>query len=79
MWRKMDFLDAVEELLKTFDQDPEAVRLALVWRAPGEWTVMDEWLLHNIKGHFYGATLRVVLWLTRPEAGQLMSVYRRKR
>lgn len=75
-WDRKSFMDAVKQLLKEFENHPEAMRLALVWRTPDEYSIMDEWLLSHICSDFDGATLRVCMWLTRREATELVVVFR---
>lgn len=76
IWQKIDFVGAMKAFLHSFEERRDHRRLALVWRTPNEYSVMDEWLLGQIKDKFDGATLRVCLWLTREEAAHLVSVFR---
>ncbi len=79
VWQKMTFIAGLKELLRAFETNPEVQRLALVWRTPDEWNVLDEWLLGQIKNNFDGATLRVVVWVTRKEAAELVAVFREEK
>lgn len=74
VWRTATFLDALRAMLKEFDNQPAAQALALVWRAGGEYNVMDSWLLKHVMCSMDEKTLRVVLWLTRDEAAKLISI-----
>ena len=74
VWRTATFLEALRAMLREFDNQPAAQALALVWRAGGEYNVMDGWLLKAIMNQMDEKTLRVVLWLTREEAAKLISV-----
>lgn len=76
LWTKGTFIEGMKDLLKAFEDNPTKCRLALLWRAPDEFRVSDEWILGHIKGQFDGSTLRVVMWLTREEATDLVSVFR---
>lgn len=78
-WERMSFMGAVQHLLKEFEINPGPTRLALVWRTPDEYTVMDEWLLGHICSDFDGATLRVCMWLTRREATELVAVFKEEK
>lgn len=77
VWRAVTFLEALRAMLKEFDNQPAVQALALVWRSGGEYNVMDGWLLKHIMGSMDEKTLRVVLWLTRGEAANLISVIKR--
>ena len=74
VWQKMAFVDALKGLLRGFEEYRHVERLALIWRKPNEWSVMDEWMVDQIKGNFDGATLRIAMWITRADAAELMSV-----
>lgn len=74
VWRTATFLEAVRGMLYEFDHQPAAQALALVWRAGGEYNVMDGWLLRHVMCSMDEKTLRVVLWLTREEAAKLISI-----
>lgn len=76
LWEKSTFIESLKLLLKAFEENPHKRRLALLWRSPDEFKVCDEWILGHIKGAFDGATLRPVVWLTREEAAELVSVFR---
>ena len=74
VWRTATFLEALKGMLGEFDNQPAAQALALVWRAGGEYNVMDGWLLKHIMNAMDEKTLRVVLWLTREEASRMISI-----
>lgn len=73
MWRKGNFIDALGELLSEFGKQPSVQSLALVWRTPDEYSVMDSWLLKRILVEMDVKTLRVIMWLNRKEAAALIS------
>jgi len=73
-WRKCTFLEAVKGMLKEFDTETRIQSLALVWRSESEYNVMDEWLLRHILSEMDVKKLRVILWLNREEAAQLVSM-----
>jgi len=76
VWRTATFLDAVMGMLTEFNNQPAAQALALVWRAGGEYNVMDGWLLKAIMNQMDEPSLRVVLWLTRKEAAEIAKLIR---
>jgi len=73
-WKKCEFVEALRELLYEFTKEPAAQTLALVWRTPDEYSVMDCWILEKILPEMDEKTLRVVLWLDRDQAARLISV-----
>ena len=73
-WKSTTFIGALRGMLGEFDSHPKATALALVWRAGGEYNVMDSWLLGHIMSAMDEKTLRVLLWLTREEAAKLISI-----
>ncbi len=73
-WRKTDFRGALKAYLSEFDRQPGAQSLALVWRTPDEYNVLDYWLLEKILGPMSPKELRVILWLDREEASTLVSM-----
>lgn len=76
-WRKASFDEAVRGMLSEFDREPNSQSLALVWRTPDEYNVLDSWLLSRILTFMDEKTLRVVLWLTREEASKMISMIRK--
>lgn len=48
LWRKMSFETALLKLVEGFEEEPDAERLALVWREGGEYNVLPTWLLPHI-------------------------------
>ncbi|MBA7680030.1 hypothetical protein ES703_88337 [subsurface metagenome] len=76
-WRKSDFTGALNAYLYEFDRQPGEKSLALVWRTPDEYNVLDYWLLEKILGQMSQKELRVVLWLDREEAAKMISIMRR--
>lgn len=75
VWRKASFYEAVTGMLSEFDNFPSAQTLALVWRTPDNYNVLDEWLLAAILNKMDEKTLRVVLWLSREEAAELIALF----
>lgn len=73
VWRKTDFVTALHGMLQEFDEQPSVKSLALVWRTPDEYNVLDTWLLNQILQHMDEKTLRVVVWLSREEATMMVS------
>lgn len=76
-WRKATFSEAVRGMLSEFDKEPKAQALALVWRTPDEYNVLDSWLLSRILTFMDEKTLRVVLWMSREEASTMISMIRK--
>jgi len=74
VWRKTDFVTALRGMLHEFDEQPSMQSLALVWRSPDEYNVLDSWLLKQIMQYMNEKTLRVVVWLNREEAAKLVSL-----
>jgi hypothetical protein len=67
LWRKMDFETALLRMKEEFDEEPEAERLALVWREGGEYNVLPTWLLPHFKDCLDWEDLVVVMCLSRKE------------
>lgn len=71
-WTKCSFRNAVPMLAEAFASSKSYDYLALVWREPGEYRVMQPWELKPLYASLRQDRLRIVLWLDRAEAGILL-------
>lgn len=71
LWKKMSFETAILRLWEGFGEEPEAERLALVWREGGEYNVLPTWLLPHFRECLDWKKLVVVMCLNREEAKEL--------
>ena len=71
LWKKMDFETGLLRLSEAFDKEPEAERLALVWREGGEYNVLPTWLLQHFKGFLDWEKIVVVMCLTDVECSKV--------
>lgn len=67
LWRKMGIETALLRLQEAFEEEPDAERLALVWREGGEYNVLPTWLLPHMGKSLDWKKWVVVMCLNRDE------------
>lgn len=74
LWRKMGFETALLKFKEGFENEPNAERLALVWREGGEFNVLPTWLIPHFREYLDWKNLVIVMCLTRAESESLWQI-----